>query len=417
MKPKDVADIPWRLRHGPIFNSLLFWIWSRSLEDELAATLLQWSPEDFPFREIAFAVLCLALGGKHVTLLPDSLLRLHTAFGEVEPKGQDSTNTQFVSSLATGAHVRGGPLGSAPEEVIYWLEGVLVVLSTQLYRANAVDDGVTYVARYCQRHHPNDIVDAVLLSIEHVVLIHAVPGMEVQRSPLMPLFVIPNHLTMDVKDRYAQWYLEKLTGKDENFMKKEKKKQKQAWKEMMLKNDGIDMHFGDTDDEEEDEQEEPALFTSQAEAEGDANHTFYALIHLFDAAACRRMPPAKAREGRFPNEIYSRILAYVTDPETRHSCMQVSRLIRQISQETLVFADGVALEPCEAAEACVSSDQIPKWFNMHDLKSGSRKEVEFKRSGGLMDSHFGNSFSVLVGTGRNTKSLLPHLSFKLPEIK
>ena len=417
MKPRDVADIPWRLRHGPILHSLLFYFWSSSLEDELAATLLQWSPEDFPFREIAFAVLCLALGGKYVTVLPDSLLRPHIAFGEVEPKAQDSINTHFVAKLATGAHVRGGSLGSAPGEVIYWLEGVLVVLSTQLYRANAVDDGVTYVARYCQSHHPNDIVDAVLLSIEHVVLIHVVPGIEVQHSPLMPLFLIPNHLTMDVRDRYAGWYLEKLTTKEENFMEKEKKKQKKAWKEMMLKNDGIDMHFGDTDDEEEDEQQEPALFTSQARAEGDANHTFYALTLLFDAAARRRMPPTKAREGRFPNEIYSNILANVTDPETRHSCMQVSRLIRQICQENLVFADGVALEPCEASEACVSSDQIPKWFNMHDMESGSRKEVTFKRSGGFMDPHFGNSFAVLVGTGRNTKSLLPNLSFKLPEIK
>ena len=417
MKPRDVADIPWRLRHGPILRSLLFYIWSCSLEDELAATLLQWSPEDFPFREIAFAVLCLALGGKHVTVLPDSLLRLQIAFGEVEPKARDSTNTHFVPNLASGAHVRGGPLGSAPGEVIYWLEGVLVVLSTQLYRANAVDDGVTFVAHYCQSRHPYDIIDAVLLSIEHVVLIHVVPGMEVQHSPSMPLFIIPNHLTMDVRDRYAEWYLEKLTTKDESFMKKEKKKQKQAWKEMMLKNDGIDMHFGDTDEEEEDEQEESALFTSQAEAEGDANHTFYALTHLFDAAARRRMPPVKAREGRFPNEIYSKILACVTDPETRHSCMQVSRLIRQISQETLVFADGVALEPCEATEACVSSDQIPKWFNMHDLESGSREKVEFKRSGGLMEPHIGNPFSVLVGTGRNTKSLLPNLLFKLPEIK
>ncbi len=71
------------------------------------------------------------------------------------------------------------PPGSSPKEVIYWLEGVLVFLTTQLFRAQAVLDEVSRVAKYCQQQYPEDVVHAVLMSIEHVVLIHIIPNREV----------------------------------------------------------------------------------------------------------------------------------------------------------------------------------------------------------------------------------------------
>lgn len=62
-------------------------------------------------------------------------------------------------------------------------------------------------------------MDAVLISIEHVVLIHIIPNTEVQHTALMSLFQIENHLSLDVRDRYASTYLEKLARNDEKIVK------------------------------------------------------------------------------------------------------------------------------------------------------------------------------------------------------
>lgn len=104
------------------------------MQDGLAATLLQWSPADLPFREIAFAVLCLAVGGKQITVLPDKAITTNHVFARVKLNSQASDGMQFMSCLVTGAHLRDNSPGSAPEGDFYWLEGVLVVLATQLYR-------------------------------------------------------------------------------------------------------------------------------------------------------------------------------------------------------------------------------------------------------------------------------------------
>ena len=165
------------------------------MEDKLAATLLQWSPEDAPFHEIAFAILCLASGGKNVAMVPHQSFKAYPTFAKLD--------TEIIGSLTTGVHLSGDPAGSSPTGVIYWLDGVLVVLTTQLYQSNAVEVEVSRVAQYCHDNHPDDCVDAVLISIEHVVLVHIIPGEEIQYSGIMPLILIEHHLSMDARSRYS----------------------------------------------------------------------------------------------------------------------------------------------------------------------------------------------------------------------
>lgn len=86
-------------------------------------------------------------------------------------------------------------------------------------------------------------------------------------------------------------------------------------------------------------EEEPALCATQVE--GNVSSTFYALVHLFERAPCKRMPPARVADGRLQNEIYRQIIKHVTDMETRESCMEVSRTFRLICQEDLLFAEGI----------------------------------------------------------------------------
>ena len=407
--PKNIADIPWRRRHGPVLSSCLFWLWSRTLEDKLATTLLQWSPEDHPFREIAYAILCLASGGKNVAIVPYQSLKGNQTFAKF--------NTEIISSLTTGAHVSGTPAGSSPKEVIYWLDGVLVVLTTQLYRPNAVELEVSRVAHYCRDNHPNNSIDAVLISIEHVVLVHINPRKELHYTSIMPLIPIEHHLSMDAKSRYSSSYLSKLAPADgeadKGFKEKQQKKLRRAAKKSMAKNERIVMHYGDTDDEEEeDNDEDPALYITKKGVEGDPSTTFYALTHLFDAAARRRMPLVKPIDGRLPNEIYARILTYVTDSETKFNCMEVSRVFRQLCQEDLLIADGLIFEPCETVEACVEADDIPNWYDTYDLATDERSQRSLKKERALSDFSRASSWTVLIGADRNRRSFLPNLTLK-----
>jgi len=272
------------------------------MQDGLAATLLQWIPEDFPFREIAYAVLSLASGGRHVTVLPIKRLGMEDGlFGTVMSDDQSSNDTAFVSGSATGAHEQGLQPGSSPKKAIYWLEGVLVFLTTQLFRVQAVSDEVSRVVEHCQQHYPEDVVDAVLMSIEHVVLIHIIPDTEVQHTALMPLFQIENHLSLDVTDRYDSTYLEKLARSDEKTLEEDDKfgrrtrdKRRKARQESSGTNEISNVHFGDADDNEEREKEKsPALYLSQRGVKGNPISTLYALMHLsmpLPAAGC---PPSK----------------------------------------------------------------------------------------------------------------------------
>lgn len=413
---------------------MAFWVWSRRVDDHvrvveggLAATLLQWSLDDFPFREFAYAVLCLAVGGKHTTILPIGFLGVgKELFSQLRSENQSSTDTAFISSLATGAHVRGIEPGSSPKETIYWLEGVLVFLTTQLFRLHAVQNEVSRVAEYCQQHYPNDVVDAILMSIEHVVLVHVVPGKGIQHTALMPLFNIRSHLTLDVRDCYSKSYLDKLAQEDgeavaESARLRRKGTGTRAATAMNAMEDGsiIGMPFDDMSTEEQGE-EQTDLSMSQRGISGDPISTFYALIHLFDAAARRRMPPARSCEGCFPNKVYDEILKHVTDMKTRTYCLHVSRSFRRFCQENVLFCEGVLVRPCEAFKCCVEPDQVPEWFNVYDLESHERYEARLRfiinLGGRQTDLKAENSHVVCVGTGRMNKSLMTGLQFEIVKI-
>lgn len=384
------------------------------MEDPLAATLLQWTSTDKAFREIAFAALCFAARGKYLTVIPTTNLEASKGIGAFDNSIEDS---EFIGRLTSGAHMRGVLPGCTPEGSIYWLDGVLVFLVTQLYRPQVIQQEVTGAASYCHNHYPKDCIDAILMSIEHVVLVHIVPGVEVQHTASLPLFSISNHITMDVRDRYTSSYLEKLAAKEEHFMKKEAKKQRKADQERMLKNEGISMHYGDSDDDEDNssDEEESALYTSRAGIEGDELTTFFALDHIFDAAARRRMPPTKHHEGVFPNEIYSDIMRHVTDKETRNSCMGVSRMFRTYCQEKFLFTEGMFLEPSQPCEACEEPGVQPDWYNLYNINSGDSSRVSVKKRGAFPSMSRDVSYHVAVGMDRNKRCFLSGLNFRLPE--
>ena len=410
--PKNSADIPWCRRHGVILRTMVLWLWSKESEDELAATLLQWTPADFAFREFAYGILCLASGGGKITFVP-------------EDSGKRSS---FVSVLGNGINYRGGPFpGSAPEGTIFWFEGALIFLTTQLFRPQALENGLMQVGQHCLKHHPEQTVDAMLLSIEHVVLIHVIPGADMQHTPLLPLVCIDCHLTMPTTDRYASSYLQKLKNQDETFIKNKHELLVKAQDEAALRNEGINISRGprhdddsnvdgdgDGDGDGEDKEErgegndEAALYTSQVD--GDVLTTGFAMFHFFNAAARRCMPPSKSREGLLPNELYARITSYVTDRSTRSTLMHVSRFFRQLCQEDYLFAEDQMLRAGDGPQD--ADDGLPLAFVLNDLVQGESMAVRWERAGGFLDWDSKGRYRVAVGE-ESKASGIPGLSFRL----
>ena len=410
--PKDIKDIPWRQRHGPILRGLIFYFWSKATEDTLAASLLQFNPEDLPFREIAYAILCLAAGGRNASIVSTDKVSSNGVFGFMHDGSGRTPDSEFIRTLASGAHLQGSTPGSSPDATMYWLDNVLVVLTAQLYLPGTADEGIERIIHYCKEGHPAEYVNAVMISIEHVILVHVSPGGKVQRTNIMPLFDIENHLSMAVQHRYTKDYLGKLAAKDEMFMKKEARKQRKAQTESMARNDGINLSYGDEDDDEVDSDGEEEFALRVTKVEGDINSTFYALVHLFEAAACKAMSVAGATDGLLPNEIYTEIVKHVLDTETRDSLTKVSRTFRRICHEDLLITEGLIFTPSDACQGCDEAGDFPKWFEKYDIASGIQSQVQWKRAGGFLD--YGcDSLKVAIGTEHGKRSLLADVEFRL----
>ncbi|KAL8854169.1 MAG: hypothetical protein Q9221_001091 [Calogaya cf. arnoldii] len=381
VKPKNLAAIPMRRRHGATWRSIIFSNWSASMyeNETLEAHLLQWSPEDFPFREIAFAILCLASGGKNITILPEGeyIDRGSDAYGLWKPNDDSSEDDEFIAHLAAGTHLKDLPSGSAPAQTIYWLDGVLVNLASQLFRSDILEAQISSIVSYCSKNHASETVDAVLISMEHIILLKITPNANLRRSALLTLFDIPNHLSMDVIDRYHASYLENL----HDWGQKSKEANDRPLKGMHLSRQ--------------------LLRGTQNGAEGDLRSAFFALCHLFDAAARRKIPVADAHGGRLPNEIITEILSYVTDVETRTSCMHVSNIFRDICQEKYLFADKMMIEPYEVRESIAEPTERGKQpLNLHDVATGKRSLLWVI----LYESRYQKKVKCLmvtVGSGRN----------------
>ncbi len=231
----------------------------------------------------------------------------------------------------------------------------------------------------------------------------------------MPLFDIKNHLTMSARDRYARHYLEKLAAKDEEFTKKEAKKHRRVDQERMPKDDGTVIGHGDDNNNEIDSDKEEESVLCATRVEGNVCSTFFALVHLFEAAACKHMSPPKDADGRVPNEIYTQIIKHVTDMETRQSLMKVSRIFRRLCQEDLLFAEGLIFESSDACQGCDEAESVPDWYEKFDVATGTHSRVEWKRAGGFLD-YGGPSWKVAVGAERNKKSLLAGVAFRFEEV-
>ncbi|KAL8658086.1 MAG: hypothetical protein Q9226_001290 [Calogaya cf. arnoldii] len=128
------------------FQLKLFNICQKHELDNLPVDVLSWTSENLAFREIAFTILCLALGGTKLTIVDhrrtigpweQGQLDLRWAEYCVLIHGNDSDGErELLTSPGLGFHMQDQPIGTAPYVPKYWLKGNLVCLMPRLDQPN-----------------------------------------------------------------------------------------------------------------------------------------------------------------------------------------------------------------------------------------------------------------------------------------
>ncbi|KAL8788906.1 MAG: hypothetical protein Q9213_001429 [Squamulea squamosa] len=377
VQPLNIGNIPWNKRHGAIFRTLLFSIYRHSRQNEiengLAATLLQWHTDDFAFRELAYSLLCLAPSDK-------DKMHQHTGKGDDADKTrchtkQDS-HPEYISELLSGAHLEGLMPGASPNTTVYWFGGALVILTTRLQDPLALERGLHQIAHHKQRLNGRTF-NAILLSIEHIVLVKMFTNGRIQHTAAMPLFKITTHSSIGVTEDPPPTTEANICSSPERATR------------------NLEEHA--------------SSLSRHPHSDDDPDATFHALIAFFDALAYDSLAPAGIGEGCLPGEIYKLIIQHVLDPPTRHACMEVSRTFRDICLQDLLIGENIMLLPSEPCKSCIYPHITPEWFTIRDLKAGVESLVvivddEHYRKPGEQDY-----MHVLVGSEYNRKSLLPFL--------
>ena len=365
-------------RHEPLFCARIFQMFQRTQQRVLAHLLLGWKPDDFAFREIAFTILCLVSGRHNISLVEDSHIADDDAHGcayltsSTDPKEEP----EFVAHMGVGAHLNDNAAGSAPQSPMYWFEGVLVHLVSQLDKPDAIPQSVSRVAQRAREDCPWQPVDAVLISIAHMVLVRVFPDGKVQHTQPLPLFIFRDQPSQHPRERFTPSELEKMVRRKERATEKRMAR--------IEKNDPDAIECEDNDSQEsdsecdEEEEEEPGSISFDLPDAIDLPQTydditktepsFFALALLFDAASKRASKPLPAaltqqqqqQQKSLPVEIHRLILKNIDDVETIGACMAVSSEFREMicslrsstsSSTSSIIEGGYTLSPNQATKS------------------------------------------------------------------
>ena len=430
-------------RHEPLFCARIFQSFQRTQQRVLAHLLLGWKPDDFAFREIAFTIICLASGRQNISLVEDSRTADDDAHGctNLMSSTDQEEGPEFVAHMGIGAHFNDNPAGSAPQSSMYWFEGVLVHLVARLDKPDAIPQSVSRVAQRAREDCPWQPVDAVLISIAHIILVRVFPDSKVQHTKPLALFVFRDQPSQDPRERFSPSELEEMLQRKERATAKR------------TANDPDATGCGDNDSQESDpecDEESPGSISFDlpdaidlTQTYGDITKTepsFFALALLFDASKRASRPlPATAQE-YLPIEIYHLIIKNIEDVETIGACMAVSAEFREICSPSSSIIEGMTILPNEATKAYTHTQEvwndektsfhrpghIRRWAKSKatepglvpgvravELATGSERDITIDRviRGNQLErvrqrAAYGKIWRVVVGKFRHRRSLL-----------
>ena len=367
---------------------MMFNVFQVSEKEKLSVTLLGWTAQDMPFRELAYFILCLAAGGDHSALINRRRIFERDGYAGVVAGNDREGEMEFISLLGTGCHKRGLPIGSAPESTKYWMEGALVSLVPRLNRPGVLQKAIADVIQYGQVQCGHSSFNAAVLSIEHLVLVKLLSDGSVEHTDLLPLVPIETHLSQDALIRYGEvgvnnYYNASLEqeytreGKDLEESSHSSTGQNGASDTVIepastVNNDssegvGEELHEGkaaleeapedkvepggnDKDsndvglpDEEEGEKGFEKVDEDEDLIKWTAKETFGSLINFFEATILESLKPIGADGQGYPTEIYEMILRHVSDRQTYNACLKVSRQVRSLCLQRPLIMDNVLL--------------------------------------------------------------------------
>ena len=211
VKPKTLDHISAPYLTGPRFRWMLFNCFQESQQEYLSLSLLGWQAQDLPFRELAFFILCLATGGENLSLVDYRSVK-HPYSGSlylgVPQSNMPESDIELATCLGVGYHMDGLPMGSAPEETKYWFEGALICLTPRLNHPGVLEKAIANAIEYGHSSRTRTSFNAVLISIEHLVLIRSFSDGSVDHTELLPLISITSHLSKDARARYGDQALD-----------------------------------------------------------------------------------------------------------------------------------------------------------------------------------------------------------------
>ncbi len=418
VNPKGIEDIAFSQHHGPLLSAHIFRMFQWTQREILEDFLLGWSADDLCFREIVHAILCFASPSKNLSLVrsrrvlhspragysdilsrdqPEKFrVRLYVGQNRRELPKETSQfadiDAEFVAHFGVGCHLQGNPPRSSATESIYWFEGVLVVLAVQLTRIGAVAENVTRVFQYHQQNCARMSINAVIISIEHVILLSIDSHGKVQHTEPLCIWAIDTSRPKDPLARYPAAYLGALENWVHNASAREAMKRRHAAE--MVKavkkreekqtcgkaapsslEGNVNAIYRSEQDLERIHAEERARYPSKEEIEltykkelvkcrqitvpdSITKSSFLSLVHFLEAAARQR---TCTTQGRLPTEIYRMIIEVLPDTETFRTCMDVSTVFRDICQQQLWVMDNFVVLP----NGTSSKDRARKLNEMH----------------------------------------------------
>ena len=441
VKPKRLDHISSSHLTGQRLQWMLFNFIQSSQQRDLSATLLTWKAQDLPFRELVFFILCLAIGGQYLALVDQR--RVKDPYGNGLYLGMLTDNdlgdySELATSLGVGYHMDGLPMGSAPQETKYWLEGALICLVPQLNYPGILEKAIVDAIGYGRADCTKNSFNAVLMSIEHLVMIKSHSDGSVDHTELLPLILIDTHVSKDSRTRYGDQALDtfynamftqnsqeddKSEEMDVDQLSQHSKQQdnrndndcdddkdaineeqdpEEEVKDKSMEDGHAEEESETTDDSEEDakmvdegSEDEVALVQPPTQQVTDASmeKSFMALIQFFEATTLETLRPAQPNEARLPEEVCEMVLRNVSDIKTYNSCLKVSRRFRQICQRRPLIMDNVAfLEPSPDNPASLiakEEDEVTQGspdFLALEVSSDRQMKVWLRSRGGGSDA-------------------------------
>ena len=378
---------------------MLFNFIQESWQRDLSIGLLGWQAQDLPFRELAYFVLCLASGGDHLALFDQRGAKMPypgASYLGMTTEGSSKPDIELATSLGVGYHMAGLPIGSAPEETKYWFEGALICLIPRLNHPGVLERAIADTVQYGCAHSATNCFNAVLISIEHLVLIKLFPDGTVEHTDVLPLILITSHLTQDARARYGDRELEAFYAAYHSV------------KNQMVQE-------GPTASDEECERHVKCVAPMPVK-DVSIKSTFMALVQFFETITLETLPPVRPNEARLPDEICEIVLHHVCDTKTYNACLKVSRRFRLICQQRPLVMDDIVFQDLLPKDQAASSDQehedkkvtpgprVPPDFLAVDLSSGQRTSVWLEWGDSRTDTLM---CFIIAGNELNRKTFVP----------